>query len=88
MRYAPFNQIADKFLLRLSLTIQANYRGMSSFMVCNGNLAIPPKNFQFGFLPLRSTAMALSLVYNVSEFYNDQGPAMFLCSLDTKGIFN
>ena len=45
-------------------------------------------HYQFGFLPQRSTAMAASLVHDVSEFCNAQGSTVYLCSLDAEGAFD
>ena len=45
-------------------------------------------HYQFGFLPQGSTAMAASLVHDVSEFCNAQGSTVYLCSLDAEGAFD
>ena len=45
-------------------------------------------DFQFGFVPSRSTAMATSIAHDVGEFCNAEGSPVFFCSLDAEGAFD
>ena len=45
-------------------------------------------DFQFGFVPQRSTHMATVLAHDILEFTKSQGSSVFLCSLDAEGAFD
>ena len=44
--------------------------------------------YQFGFIPGRSTAVAKSLVHDISEYCKSMGSTVFMCSLDAEAAYD
>ena len=45
-------------------------------------------DMQFGFVPERGTVMAAALAYDVADYMNKKGSAVYICSLDAEGAFD
>ena len=45
-------------------------------------------DFQFGFVPSRSTTTAISLLHDVGTYCVNNGSQMYTCSLDAEGAFD